>query len=271
MVLGSMSFVQYCISWSSIALLYYDYTLTFRMEVKYIWGGRKRLSTFICDTWYKIIDALAVFGRASVIVSSILKTYAVFSRNRKVLYLAILGLAIVITDSMHMFSRKCNHSEATPIVSVLRSLLTIIFETSTAVLMNFRIGKFLQPNSGSSLMRYIHQNIATFVLKLIAPHAKCYTALLTISMREMAEVDFDRPSERTESHQLSDWIGQEDSHEFSNRMRQEDSLGSGERMAQEDIHGSGSEGVEENPIHRRPMPLSQSISLGVDVDLLRRF
>ncbi|KAF9255992.1 hypothetical protein L218DRAFT_950351 [Marasmius fiardii PR-910] len=113
------SFVEYCISWSSLALLYYDYALTFGTEVKHIWGRKMSLSTFIttidgyasspsmnrkhfhsCDTWLKIIDVLAVFGRASVIVSFIVRTYAMYNRNQSVLlYLAALGLAIVITDS----------------------------------------------------------------------------------------------------------------------------------------------------------------------------
>ncbi|KAF9266831.1 hypothetical protein L218DRAFT_941978 [Marasmius fiardii PR-910] len=104
-VLGSTSFVQYCISWSSLALLYYDYALTFEMEVN-------------CDTWYKIIDVLAVLGRASIIVTFTARTYAVYGQNRYVLiYLAGLGLATVISDSMHVPSQKCNHSEPTPVVS----------------------------------------------------------------------------------------------------------------------------------------------------------
>ncbi|KAJ8523059.1 hypothetical protein ONZ45_g390 [Pleurotus djamor] len=40
-------YLQFDIQWSSLALLYYDYTLTFPMEVKYIWGQSFRLSTIL--------------------------------------------------------------------------------------------------------------------------------------------------------------------------------------------------------------------------------
>ncbi|KAI3608146.1 hypothetical protein WG66_006606 [Moniliophthora roreri] len=38
-------YLQFDIQWSSIALLFYDYALTFPMEVKYMWGTKPRLST----------------------------------------------------------------------------------------------------------------------------------------------------------------------------------------------------------------------------------
>ncbi|RDB27125.1 hypothetical protein Hypma_004606 [Hypsizygus marmoreus] len=45
--LGSTHFIQFCIQYASIALLYYDYTLTFSMEVEYVWKARFRLSTIL--------------------------------------------------------------------------------------------------------------------------------------------------------------------------------------------------------------------------------
>ncbi|KAJ8095157.1 hypothetical protein PM082_010379 [Marasmius tenuissimus] len=42
--MGSARFLQNCISWASLALLYYDYALTFSKEVRYIWGKRICLS-----------------------------------------------------------------------------------------------------------------------------------------------------------------------------------------------------------------------------------
>ncbi|TCD68136.1 hypothetical protein EIP91_011502 [Steccherinum ochraceum] len=33
--------------WASIALLWYDYCLTFPMEVRYMWGTKFRLSTLL--------------------------------------------------------------------------------------------------------------------------------------------------------------------------------------------------------------------------------
>ncbi|EIW87460.1 hypothetical protein CONPUDRAFT_46339 [Coniophora puteana RWD-64-598 SS2] len=44
-------FVQFCIQYSSVALLYYDYILTFPLELEYIWRKKFMLSTvfyFFC-------------------------------------------------------------------------------------------------------------------------------------------------------------------------------------------------------------------------------
>jgi len=43
----SLIVVQFYIEYASIALLYYDYALTFRMEVKYIWSEKFRFSTVL--------------------------------------------------------------------------------------------------------------------------------------------------------------------------------------------------------------------------------
>ncbi|TFK33129.1 hypothetical protein BDQ12DRAFT_572132, partial [Crucibulum laeve] len=40
-------FIQLCIQYSSIALIYYDYALTFGKEVKYIWRGKFKASTVL--------------------------------------------------------------------------------------------------------------------------------------------------------------------------------------------------------------------------------
>ncbi|KAE9399229.1 hypothetical protein BT96DRAFT_820860, partial [Gymnopus androsaceus JB14] len=118
------------------ALLYYDYALTFPEEVELIWGVKFTPSTLLyilcryamlanllyalafldkiglrvdatinsCDTWYKIIAVLAVFGRAAVIVTFTLRTYAIWAQSRLVLVLlAMIGLATVITDAVHSF------------------------------------------------------------------------------------------------------------------------------------------------------------------------
>ncbi|KDQ25075.1 hypothetical protein PLEOSDRAFT_160904 [Pleurotus ostreatus PC15] len=40
-------YLQFDIQWSSLALLFYDYALTFPLEVKYIWGSKGRASTVL--------------------------------------------------------------------------------------------------------------------------------------------------------------------------------------------------------------------------------
>uniref|UniRef100_A0A0W0ETV2 DUF6533 domain-containing protein n=1 Tax=Moniliophthora roreri TaxID=221103 RepID=A0A0W0ETV2_MONRR len=146
-------YLQFDIQWSSIALLFYDYALTFPMEVKYMWGTKPRLSTALyilcryalvanvlyllaiakklgsrvrilyCDTWYKIIGALSVFGRGAVIgrdapsfLTFSARTYAIFGRNRWILaYLSLLGLACVALDIMHVPGLRCVGSSSIPI------------------------------------------------------------------------------------------------------------------------------------------------------------
>ncbi|KAJ6552808.1 hypothetical protein B0H19DRAFT_1377608 [Mycena capillaripes] len=120
-------FLQFRLQYSSLALLYYDFALTFPKEVKYMWWRKFRLSTALyigcryalvanvlyllavanklgstylqCDVWYKVIGALSVIGRTAVIVTFTLRTYAVFAKNKWVLaYLGVVGLACVALD-----------------------------------------------------------------------------------------------------------------------------------------------------------------------------
>ncbi|KAJ3745738.1 hypothetical protein DFH05DRAFT_1489226 [Lentinula detonsa] len=113
-------------TWASLAVLYYDYSLTFNEEVEYIWGLKFTSSTLLyilcryamvanllyllahldkiglsCDTWYKIIAVLGVLGRAAVIVTFTLRTYVVWAQSRIVLTsLVMLGIATVLTDAV---------------------------------------------------------------------------------------------------------------------------------------------------------------------------
>ncbi|KAF8993131.1 hypothetical protein BDQ17DRAFT_160132 [Cyathus striatus] len=45
--LTTSQFIQFCLQYSSLALLYYDYFLTLGREIKYIWLGKIRLSTLL--------------------------------------------------------------------------------------------------------------------------------------------------------------------------------------------------------------------------------
>ncbi|KAJ3817355.1 hypothetical protein F5880DRAFT_77969 [Lentinula raphanica] len=110
-------------TWASLALLYYDYSLTFAEEIEYIWGMRFSSSTLLyilcryamlanllyllahldkIGLRYKIIAVLGVLGRAAVIVVFTLRTYVVWAQSRCVLIsLIMLGVATVITDAVH--------------------------------------------------------------------------------------------------------------------------------------------------------------------------
>ncbi|KAJ3996136.1 hypothetical protein F5050DRAFT_1572143, partial [Lentinula boryana] len=94
-------FIKFRMQYSSLAVLYYDYVLTFADEIRYIWRLRSltQISTLLyiccryalpgnllyllantgtlggidrCNTWYRIIAALSVMGRASIIKGNLL-------------------------------------------------------------------------------------------------------------------------------------------------------------------------------------------------------
>ncbi|KAE9404974.1 hypothetical protein BT96DRAFT_955426 [Gymnopus androsaceus JB14] len=91
------SFIKFRMQYCSIAVLYYDYALTFPDEVRYIWRRKSltQISTLLyilcryaipgnllyllantgslgggCNTWYRFVAALSVMGRASIIVKT---------------------------------------------------------------------------------------------------------------------------------------------------------------------------------------------------------
>ncbi|KZT19848.1 hypothetical protein NEOLEDRAFT_1077005 [Neolentinus lepideus HHB14362 ss-1] len=172
-------YLQFRIQYASIALLYYDYALTFPREVKYIWRSRFRLSTilyifcryallanvlyllavagklhqrvcvhkimhvWICNTWYKFIGAISVLGRAAVIGVFTLRAYAVYSRNRLVLaYLGTVGAVCVALDITHVPGLRCVGSSTNELLSILM----VVFEFSSAILTTIRSVQALKGN-----------------------------------------------------------------------------------------------------------------------------
>ncbi|KAF8069927.1 hypothetical protein FPV67DRAFT_1485467 [Lyophyllum atratum] len=166
---ASIRFLQFCIQWSSIALLYYDYVLTFGMEVKYIWKERFRISTIlyiccryalvanvvylltisnkitgkVCRAGFLVTSSLSVFGRAAVVIVWTMRTYAVFGKSRWVLtFFGIIGLMLLILDIiciMEVPGSSCKGSLKVPIVGGLLSIMMCVFEILSAGLTTFRI------------------------------------------------------------------------------------------------------------------------------------
>ncbi|KAJ3858941.1 hypothetical protein EV359DRAFT_68588 [Lentinula novae-zelandiae] len=142
-------FIKFRMQYSSLAILYYDYVLTFADEIHYMWRLRSltQISTLLyiccryaipgnlmyllanagvlggidrCNTWYRIIAALSVMGRASVIMMVkpmiwILKNINCSEENASNHHIAGLGLllvgrtgaisAITITQSISSFNQ----------------------------------------------------------------------------------------------------------------------------------------------------------------------
>ncbi|KDQ25013.1 hypothetical protein PLEOSDRAFT_170080 [Pleurotus ostreatus PC15] len=176
---------------SLLALIYYDYALTLPLEIKHVWGRKLCLSTFLyiscryallgnvlfllasagkleqgsaflesCDTWYKIISALSVLGRAAVIgmhplrrevhegstnkgvivVTLTGRTAALYALHRCALrrcvlvYLGTLGAVCVGLDILMMirfFQRPI--FQRTPVMGI-QVLPFVVFESSAAIL-----------------------------------------------------------------------------------------------------------------------------------------
>ncbi|KAJ7204149.1 hypothetical protein GGX14DRAFT_544206, partial [Mycena pura] len=145
----STHFLEFCLQYSSLALLYYDFALTLPTEVLYMWKQRFRLSTALyiccryalvanvlyllaishklgstCDLWYKVISALSVLGRAAVTVVFCLRTHAVWGKNKWVLaYMSTVGLACVALDITHVPGARCVGSSALPVGGYLNDTI----------------------------------------------------------------------------------------------------------------------------------------------------
>ncbi|KAE9406267.1 hypothetical protein BT96DRAFT_915494 [Gymnopus androsaceus JB14] len=160
------NYLEYEIQYASIVLIWYDWILMLPMEIKYIWGARIRISTLIyilchyallanilyllaishvftdslsCNIWYKVIGALSVLGRAAIIYSFIARTYAVWGQKWIVYaYLATLGIVCIGLDIAHVPGLRCVGSSTIPIANDLLSILMVIFEFSSAILVSVR-------------------------------------------------------------------------------------------------------------------------------------
>ncbi|KAF8073457.1 hypothetical protein FPV67DRAFT_1666223 [Lyophyllum atratum] len=138
-VQSEIQFLKLSIQYASIALVYYDYILTFPLEVRYMWRSKFSFSTILyiftryamvanvlyllaitsklskiynsCDLWYRAIGSMSTIGRASVIFVFVARTYAIWNRNRYVLgTLGVLGLGCVVMDALHVPGLKCQGS-----------------------------------------------------------------------------------------------------------------------------------------------------------------
>ncbi|KAJ3801752.1 hypothetical protein GGU11DRAFT_674332 [Lentinula aff. detonsa] len=159
--LCSHSNLQFEIQYASIVLIWYDWILTLPMEVKYIWGSKIRVSTiiyilchyallgnilylfaishmlkprashayallcsFFCDTWYKIVGALSILGRAAIMclvifrprfLSFTARAYAVWGRRRVIFaYLASIWIICIGLDIAHVPGLRCVGSSSIP-------------------------------------------------------------------------------------------------------------------------------------------------------------
>jgi len=193
-------FIQFCFQYSTIALLYYDYFLTFPMEVKYIWQSTSRGWFLIflyfccryalvanvlyllavtsnlnlsCSNGYIICAALSVLGRIAIIVVWTIRTYIVFGKNRLILwFLSFIGFACVVIDIVQVPVTRCKENWTIPIVGVLLSLFMCFFEFSSAVLMLYQCAKMYKAQDG--------ENYAKGLLNIVVQQGTLYFCVVFI-------------------------------------------------------------------------------------------
>ncbi|KAJ7441294.1 hypothetical protein B0H11DRAFT_2096420 [Mycena galericulata] len=191
----STHFLQFRLQYSSLALLYYDFALTFPKEVKYMWGQRFRLSTAfyigcryalvanvlyllavahklgstVCDFWYQVVVALSVVGRAAVISVFTMRTYVVWGKNKWVLaYMGVVGFACVVLDIMHIPGTRCVGSSTPEMLSIM----VVIFESSSAFLTTvkcviaFRRGGLANQRHGVLFVIFEQGSCRAFVISI---------------------------------------------------------------------------------------------------------
>ncbi|KAF8991219.1 hypothetical protein BDQ17DRAFT_1370997, partial [Cyathus striatus] len=157
----SSEFVHKSIQCSSIALLYYDYSLTFNKEIQFIWNEKLRLSTVLyflcryamisniiyiiaistnmpkmsCDSTYRVCSILSLLGRTAVLVVWTARTSAIYGHNK--LIIAFLGFIVVmlfVLAALHISFIHCTGSTDSPIAVHLLSIFTVVFELVSTLL-----------------------------------------------------------------------------------------------------------------------------------------
>jgi len=200
-------FVGSYIETAALCLFLYDYLLTLPREVELVWHEKPRLSTALyitmryfpaaqlifelsasstaphCDLIYRFVNSLALLGRAGIIVTLTMQTYAICNRNRVMPYgVGLLGMATVGLSFYGVTQQTCTSAVERPIVSRLSfvsSAIRLGFETSVIGLIIFRTFGSFKVQRGQKafgaphLSVYILRNgtlyfVTVFVLELMA-------------------------------------------------------------------------------------------------------
>ncbi|KIY67747.1 hypothetical protein CYLTODRAFT_396536 [Cylindrobasidium torrendii FP15055 ss-10] len=184
------AFIRMCVQSSSVALIWYDYYLTFPREVRYIWSQRVKLSTvfyFLCrysmivnvlylfkllnmlgtpavqDKLFIAVDLASVLARASVIAIFTLRTYVVWGRHWLILAtLGLLGCICVVVDLLDMRGITYSNPEIPLLVAKVLSYLMVAFETLASTLTIWRAVQAIRETKHS---QSLEDNLIFLILK----------------------------------------------------------------------------------------------------------
>ncbi|EIW87454.1 hypothetical protein CONPUDRAFT_134592 [Coniophora puteana RWD-64-598 SS2] len=188
---GSTQFVQFCIQYSSLALLYYDYILTFPLELQYMWRSKVKISTVFywfcryallanlfylfaiekvvdnCKGWYQFDGYLSIAGRGAVLGVFGFRTYAVWNKSKLVLaVMSFLWAVVIALDFWHTTGDKCSGGTAPDIVvaNTALSIVVCVFECTGTVLLGIRCLKARRAFKKSNQSRP-NDDIMSFMLR----------------------------------------------------------------------------------------------------------
>ncbi|KAF9566583.1 hypothetical protein CPC08DRAFT_719902 [Agrocybe pediades] len=150
-------FLQYCIQYTSIALIFYDYSLTWTREVKFFWTKKFTFSTalYIACRYSMVSNILYLIALAGKLPKSLrsalpgvlgARTYAIYNMNKYILVvLGSLGATIIIMDSIHVRWVVCvgapgpGDKISEPFgFSVAFALLVVVYEVLASMLTLYR-------------------------------------------------------------------------------------------------------------------------------------
>jgi len=171
--LSHAQFIEFCVQYASLTLVYYDFVLTFGRELKYVWGRKFHILTVMflfcrystvaniifavglvnkfyglsCNTAYIVSSSLSVLGRIGVLSILATRTCALFRYNKALIALfTILGLGIVSLSVAHVPYVSCTGAKIkeSRIATDMLCVLTVVYEILATVLLAFGCHRNMQ-------------------------------------------------------------------------------------------------------------------------------
>lgn len=154
-------FVKNSVQYATVALLSYDYSLTWMREVNYVWRQKFTLSTALyivcrysmitnviyslvtkgmfpilsCDQGYKVCSSLGILTRGAILVVWGARTSAVYNNNKYILMIFGTMIALIsILDIIRVPYVVCKGNPGDPIIETFLASLVVFYELLVAIL-----------------------------------------------------------------------------------------------------------------------------------------
>ncbi|KAI5821796.1 hypothetical protein K523DRAFT_319809, partial [Schizophyllum commune Tattone D] len=187
-------FIQFCVQWSSIAVLYYDYALTFSREVQYIWRRKFGLTTilYVCCRYALAANVLyllaisghihevsCVVGRGAVLITWSARTWAVWERSPYILaFLGSITVTVIAIDSYETSGVACTGARFSHAANDALVILVVAFEFISTFLTLWRCIPVIRADRRNGLGS---QNSVFLVLAKEGFMYYCFVSLFTMS------------------------------------------------------------------------------------------